>query len=258
MSDRDSLLTTRQLQDLLQVDRITVYRMLNDGRLQGFKVGGQWRFSRQAIERWLREQRGDLDVSEAPRGGDDAHPSPGALPIACVRAIQGVFADALRVGTVTTAPDGTPLTPVAHACDFCDLILATEAGRERCVASWRRAIAGQDDTPALNTCHAGLSILSAPVRVQGRLVAAVHTGQFLSAPPEGETWRGRIVALSTAAGLCENELQGALGHVPILDDGRQDQVAGLLARVAATFSEIGEERLSLLGRLQRIAEISNV
>lgn len=51
----DDLLTTRQLQELLQVDRITIYRMLNDGRLQGFKVGGQWRFSRQAVELWLRD-----------------------------------------------------------------------------------------------------------------------------------------------------------------------------------------------------------
>ncbi len=50
----DDLLTTKQLRDLLQVDRITIYRMLYDGRLHGFKVGGQWRFSRQEIEAWLQ------------------------------------------------------------------------------------------------------------------------------------------------------------------------------------------------------------
>ena len=57
MNDRDTLLTARQLQELLQVDRITIYRMLSDGRLEGFKVGGQWRFSRQAIQGWLKEQQ---------------------------------------------------------------------------------------------------------------------------------------------------------------------------------------------------------
>ena len=46
----DDLLTTRQLTDLLQLDRTTIYRMLNDGRLPAVRVGGQWRFSRQAIE----------------------------------------------------------------------------------------------------------------------------------------------------------------------------------------------------------------
>jgi hypothetical protein len=44
----------------------------------------------------------------------------------------------------------------------------------------------------------------------------------------------------------------------VLDEARRRQVPRLLHRVAATFSEIGEERLSLLGRLQRIAEISSV
>jgi excisionase family DNA binding protein len=53
----DDLLTTRQLQDLLRVDRITIYRMLKDGRLRGFKVGGQWRLSRGEIEIWLQEQQ---------------------------------------------------------------------------------------------------------------------------------------------------------------------------------------------------------
>ncbi|MBN1658102.1 MAG: PocR ligand-binding domain-containing protein [Anaerolineae bacterium] len=258
MVETDSLLTTKQLQSLLQVDRITIYRMLNDGRLQGFKVGGQWRFSRQVIERWLLAQRGDLGVPEAPCVDDEAPPSPGALPITCVRAIQGIFAEALQVGTVTTAADGPPLTPVAHSCAFCDLILATEAGRERCAASWRRAIAGCGDTPALSACHTGLNILTVPVRVAGQLVGAVHAGQFLSAPPGGEAWPGRIAALSAATGVDENKLQGTLARVPILDEGRQGQIAGLLARVAATLSEIGEERLNLLGRLQRIAEISNV
>ena len=31
------LLTTRQVQDILKVDRITIYRMLQDGRLKGVK-----------------------------------------------------------------------------------------------------------------------------------------------------------------------------------------------------------------------------
>ncbi|MCA9947998.1 MAG: helix-turn-helix domain-containing protein, partial [Anaerolineales bacterium] len=37
----EDLLTTRQVQELLQVDRTTVYRMRKDGRLTGVKVGQQ-------------------------------------------------------------------------------------------------------------------------------------------------------------------------------------------------------------------------
>ena len=75
MDGIDALLTTRQLQDLLQVDRITIYRMLSDGRLQGFKVGGQWRFSRHAIERWLQEQQSSLAATGPAIDAGELHPS---------------------------------------------------------------------------------------------------------------------------------------------------------------------------------------
>ena len=46
----DDLLTTRQVQQLLKVDRITVYRMVQDGRLKGIKIGQQWRFPLSEVE----------------------------------------------------------------------------------------------------------------------------------------------------------------------------------------------------------------
>ncbi len=258
MAATDRLLTTRQLQDLLQVDRITIYRMLNDGRLQGFKVGGQWRFSRQGIERWLQEQRADLEVPESPRSAESPHPSAGALPLSCIRAIQGIFAEALGVGTVTTAVDGTPITPVANSCSFCNLILDTQAGRQRCIASWRAAAVVRSAVPRPATCHAGLCYVWGRIEVHGQFVAATHAGQFLDRPPDDEAWSARVTELSAATGVGRGKLVQALAHVPVLDQERQQQVPRLLQRVVETFSEIGEERLNLLSRLQRIAEISTL
>ena len=45
------LLTTNQVQTLLKVDRTTIYRMVEQGRLPAIRVGKQWRFSRPEIER---------------------------------------------------------------------------------------------------------------------------------------------------------------------------------------------------------------
>ena len=36
-----NLLTAKEVQELLSVDRTTIYRMLKDGRLKGVKVGNQ-------------------------------------------------------------------------------------------------------------------------------------------------------------------------------------------------------------------------
>ena len=39
-----TFLTSQEMQDLINVDRSTVYRMAEDGRLPGVKIGRQWRF----------------------------------------------------------------------------------------------------------------------------------------------------------------------------------------------------------------------
>jgi excisionase family DNA binding protein len=254
----DSLLTTRQLQALLQVDRITIYRMLNDGRLQGFKVGGQWRFTRQAIEQWLQEQQASLGVAAAPESTVDLQPSAEALPLTCVRAIQGVFADALGVGTMTTAVSGSPLTPVANSCAFCNLILGSQAGRQRCIASWQAgAVERGSAPPRLATCHAGLRYVWGRIEVRGQFVAATHAGQFRDTSSESHEWSRSVQKLAMAIGVDPERLLQASSSVPVLDEARQQQLARLLQRVATTFSEIGEERLELLDRLRRIAEISS-
>lgn len=94
----DDLLTTKQLQHLLQVDRITIYRMLNPGRLRGYKLGGQWRFSPREIEAWLEELRVGLELADGSSPvGDDAISTSHILPLSCVQAIQDVYAQALNV-----------------------------------------------------------------------------------------------------------------------------------------------------------------
>ena len=50
----------------------------------------------------------------------------------------------------------------------------------------------------------------------------------------------------------------ALASVPVLDRDKRETIRRLLGRVAGTLAEIGEERFRLLGRLQRIAEMTQV
>jgi excisionase family DNA binding protein len=245
----DDLLTTKQLQDMLQVDRITIYRMLNDGRLRGFKVGGQWRFSRQEIERWLQQQRADLDVVDLPIPADSqGELSSQALPLSCVQAIQGVCAEALDVASVTTDLAGTPLVEISNSRPFCNLILSTEEGRRRCAASWSQVSSGQ-----VRPCHAGLLCASAPIVVNGEPVAITAGCQFATS-----SWQADTSTLASELDLNEQELETAAKDMRLVSNEYLARVSGLLQRVAATFSEIGEERMSLLARLQNIAEMSKI
>lgn len=46
------VMTVTELAVYLRVHRTTLYRLLRRGELPGFRVGSDWRFDLDAIERW--------------------------------------------------------------------------------------------------------------------------------------------------------------------------------------------------------------
>ena len=86
----DDFLTTHEVLDILKVDRITVYRMLQDGRIKGQKVGQQWRFPRTEIERLTGNS---LPVPEPTLPANDAS----GFPTHCVQTIQDLFSEVGQV-----------------------------------------------------------------------------------------------------------------------------------------------------------------
>jgi excisionase family DNA binding protein len=242
------LLTAREVQDLLKVDRVTVYRMLKDGRLTGVKVGQQWRFEQDSVEALLS---GNCAVEQSlPSRPADI------LPIHCVQPIQDVFAEVADVGAITVAPDGAPLTEASHTCRFCALLQSSPSGRLACQESWRRL--SEAPAGAFATCHAGLSYAHAKIRLEGETVALVIAGQFDAEAPDPATSEAQIARLAAAHGLDPAELAAAAAEIPTLDARAHSRLAGWLERVAGTFETIARERANLLGRLRRIAEMTIV
>ena len=47
------ILTVEEIAELLHLHTMTVYRLAKEGKLPGFKVGGRWRFQRDAMEAWM-------------------------------------------------------------------------------------------------------------------------------------------------------------------------------------------------------------
>ncbi|HVN90097.1 MAG TPA: helix-turn-helix domain-containing protein [Candidatus Binataceae bacterium] len=52
MATQEEVFTIKELSDYLRVHPTTIYRLLRQGRLPGFRVGSNWRFNRSAIEQW--------------------------------------------------------------------------------------------------------------------------------------------------------------------------------------------------------------
>ncbi len=50
------LLNVEDVANLLHLHSMTVYRLVREGKLPGFKVGGRWRFHRSALDDWMGDR----------------------------------------------------------------------------------------------------------------------------------------------------------------------------------------------------------
>lgn len=62
----DDILTIKEVAEYLKLTERTLYRLVQDGQVPGFKVGNSWRFKRGDIERWIEDQKKRL---QRPGGG---------------------------------------------------------------------------------------------------------------------------------------------------------------------------------------------
>jgi excisionase family DNA binding protein len=251
----NDLLTTRQLEEFLKVDRITIYRMLGDGRLKGFKVGGQWRFPRSDVESWIQGRCFDLDPLMNDGTGKGGEQVSRILPLTCIQAVQSVFADAMGIASVTTDVEGHVLTEVSNGCDFCRTILSSKEGQRRCSAFWKNLANG-----GMNTCHAGLLGAGEQITTHGKRVGIVVGCQLDLQGGEGlnpVSWREKLSQLASELDVPQKSLHAAAAGVRTIQPDQLPRLTRLVKQVADTFSKIGEERLALLGRLERIAEITH-
>jgi len=51
-----TILTVRELSEYLRVHPTTIYRLLHAKQIPGFRVGAEWRFGIDRIDRWLSEE----------------------------------------------------------------------------------------------------------------------------------------------------------------------------------------------------------
>jgi excisionase family DNA binding protein len=59
MSDKArDVLTLNEVADYLRIPRSTAYKLAQEGKLPGQKVGRQWRFRKDAVDIWLSQSVG--------------------------------------------------------------------------------------------------------------------------------------------------------------------------------------------------------
>jgi excisionase family DNA binding protein len=245
------LMTTKQVQDLLKIDRVTVYRMLNDGRLKGVKIGNQWRFPQNEIDRLMGENKVANETEPASKELTD-------FPADCVQKVQEIFAGIIGIGAVTVTLQGDALTEPNYSNPFCKLMLSNPSGRLACQASWRKIAMRTTGEPPFQICHAGLCYQRSIINIDDQPAAWLVAGQFFINPQEPDQESERLEQLANKHDIPVSLLNDAASKIPVLKKYQQDQVQEWTPRVANTITSILCERSDLMNRLQRIADLSNI
>jgi excisionase family DNA binding protein len=199
------MLTAQQVQDLLEVDASTVYRMAGDGRLPAVRIGRQWRFPAEAIERLLvpadvtarppaaatvpnaREHAArpapiaappPLQPSaEAPVTALSAvDPAAAGLPSVLAQDVLETVAPALGVTMVVTDLEGRALTPVVNPAPALVQLLDDPAFAAACTIEWRDFAHEPLLSPHLQLGRHGFLCAHSLVRRGTTLVAMVLAG----------------------------------------------------------------------------------
>lgn len=246
----DDLLTTRQVQDLLKVDRITIYRMLNDGRIKGVKIGQQWRFTRREVER--------LAGLAVPASELAQSPTEAGFPIHCVQTIQDLFSEISQLGALVVDREGNPLTQISHPCAFCQALSASPSGLGACRESWQTFARHSRSGSKYFTCHAGLQYIGAPIVDKGEQAGLFLAGPFYWQAPDRREEAERVRRLASSHNLPPEALQQAAGAVPVIDPALHARVETWPFTAARAIQSILHERIGFVERLQQIANLTQI
>ena len=250
------MLTAKEVQDLLQVDRSTVYRMAEGQRLPAVKIGRQWRFPADQIEKWLVQQANSLALTPnvSPNLTQSSLPLIEELPLDCVQLIQDTFADSMGVMMIMADMNGRPVTEVSNPCG---LFTATmPQAMEKCTQQWQEMAATIDMKPKYIVSHLELICTRGLIRQGTQLKGMVFAGGI--APQNWPPTPDVIEKIAMDLGVETAVITEHINEVYTLDEDQQTHVLSLVQRVADIVSHILNERGQLLSKLDAIANLTAV
>lgn len=240
-------LTAKDLQDLIRVDKSTIYRMAEAGRLPAVKVGRQWRFPEGAVLEWLGADTGGAAMRVEHHLRDLI--SPGVAT-----AVADLAAAALGVMVVITDMDGRPVTPVANPCGLFSAISADPGVLPRCIAGWRKYGSAPDLVPRFGPSEFGFLCARAFVRSESRLLGMVIAGGV--APDVWPPSEAESESLAAGLGIPGEVFAEHADEVYRLGHLEQARLLGVLPRVAVVVSKVADEAGTVAGTLSAIADLA--
>ncbi|MDH3538845.1 MAG: helix-turn-helix domain-containing protein [Acidimicrobiia bacterium] len=248
-----AMLTTKDLQELMNVDRSTIYRMAEAGKLPAIKIGRQWRFPAEEIEAWLagaeKTRRPVPRVNEAVVGDLADMLLPGvAKPLA------DLLASIFGVMVLVTDLDGEPLIEPANPCGLFEFVHNHPTTNPVCAETWRQLGADAERPPHFRPTPLGFECARGFIRVGPEVKGMVIMGGI--APAEWPPTAGDVRAIASGLGVSADSIADHVDEVFFLDRSHKAWILEYLPRISSLFSRIARERARLVDRLDTIATLA--
>lgn len=250
-----SLLTTKQVQELFKVDRSTIYRMAEDGRLPAVKVGRQWRFPSDRVESLLgqSEPTGPSQPDPA-RIADTNSALDTVLPPDTAQAVADLAADLFGVMAVVTDMSGRALTTVSNPCGYFSAVYDSVYTADRCSAGWRRLGEEIDLEPHFLPSHLGFLCARSFIRIGSSLAGMVIVGGV--APEQWPPTDAEINAVAAETGTPVATILDHINEVYWIDKSHQDWIVRNLSGVSDLISLLADGHGRLVQKLDTIAALA--
>jgi len=247
-----AMLTTKDLQELINVDRSTIYRMAESGRLPAIKIGRQWRFPAHEIEAWLAggEPTAPLPPPQEQVVGDLAD----MLLPGVAKPLADLIGSIFGVMVLVTDLGGRPLIEPANPCGLFRFVHDDPITHPLCAGTWRELGADPDRLPRFRPTPLGFECARGFIRVGPEVKGMVVMGGI--APAEWPPTADEVRTIAATLGVGADVLADHIDEVFYLDRSHQAWVLDYLPRISSLFSRIARERSRLVDRLDTIATLA--
>lgn len=247
------MLTAKDMQTLLQVDRSTIYRMAEAGRIPAIKVGKQWRFPVEQVDNWLGKQSMSTTPSVESQPNVNQEDLASLLPLECVQLILDTFADALGVMLVVTDMKGVPIAEVSHPCGLFTVVNHIPNAIQKCSEGWYKLGQSIELEPKFMPGHLGLLCARGLIRVGTELKGMVIVGGI--APDNWPPNSKQVAEMAAEFGVSPTALTLRLTEVFYKTAEERNQILPFVQRIANIIAHITSERSTFMGKLDAIAAL---
>jgi len=244
------MLTTREVEQLVQLNRVTIYRLIREENFPAVKIGGQWRFPEEQVQDWLAAHGGAIQRAQTPDNNlPDADRLFNSVEIV---SLLDAFAQSVQLSAFVVDPRGKVVVQCrTYQHPFCQFMQALPQGRNTCRANFHQPLAA-DREPQLRACANGLKYLQSPVIFQESILAYVLMGPILTSENVDPQ---QLAAFATASGIDRETVCRSFAEVQRFSAGQIQLLVDLLSQVMHTMLEIVSNRLDMAARIREIAQM---